>query len=163
METALPQKNRLDWSKLVDYRPARVSDLDAIMAIENQSFPTPTRRETYEQEMDFEFYLKRVAELKQGSTIAGYAFCVMTPPEASINTLAVRKDLRNQGLASYFMGRILDDLRDLKVHQAWLQARVNNLAALALYSRLGFERIGVRPKYYPDTGEDAVLLKKEWP
>lgn len=162
METALPQNKILDWSKLVDYRPARVSDLDAIMAIENQSFPTPTRRETYEEEMGFEFYLKRVAELKQDSGIAGYAFCVMTPPEASINTLAVRKDLRNQGLASYLLGKILDDLRNLKVHEAWLQARVNNFAALALYSRLGFEKIGVRPKYYPDTGEDSIVLKKEW-
>ena len=157
----MPQKNSSDWPSLVEYRPARVSDLDAIMAIEIQGFPTPTPREMYEKEMDFEFYLKRVAELKQDRSVAGYAFCVMTPPEASINTLAVRKDLRNRGLASYFLGKILDDLRELKVQEAWLQARVNNLAALALYSRLGFEKVGVRSRYYPDTGEDAVLLKKE--
>lgn len=161
MDSPLPKKDRPDWEKLADYRTARLSDLDAIMEIENRSFRTPTRRETYEKEMEFEFYLKSVVEINQDLSIAGYSFCLMTPPEASINTIAVREQLRNQGLASFFLRMILDDLRVKGIREALLQARVSNLAALALYGRFGFARIGVRSHYYPDTGEDAILMKKE--
>ena len=39
-----------------------------------------------------------------------------------------------------------------------LEVRVSNLAARSLYQKLGFVEVGVRPRYYEDTGEDAVLM-----
>jgi [ribosomal protein S18]-alanine N-acetyltransferase len=161
MESALPQKKPLDWSKLINYRPTMVSDLDAIMEIENQSFRTPTRRETYEKELDYNFYLKRVAELKEDLTIAGYGFCLVTPPEASVMSIAVRPELRKKGLASHFLKKILDDLKALKVREVWLDVRPSNRAAQALYQGSGFHRAGVRAGYYSDSGEDALVMKKE--
>jgi [ribosomal protein S18]-alanine N-acetyltransferase len=161
MECAPIPKNRTDWSKLVNYRPALLSDLDAVMAIEEKSFRTPSSRENYMQEIEFDFYFKRVAEQRDCARIAAYSFSLVTPPEASLMTIAVRPDLRNQGLGEYLLGKILDEFRALRIAEVWLLVRTGNLAAQALYKHAGFEQKGVRPRYYPDSGEDALVLKKE--
>ncbi len=39
-----------------------------------------------------------------------------------------------------------------------LEARTSNAIAIALYERFGFRSAGTRPRYYHDTGEDAVIM-----
>jgi len=161
MEKPAPGKKIGDWSELLDYRPVRLNDLDQIMEIELRSFKTPWSRKMFLRELELNFSYNRAAELRDDKKIAGYVFCWLTKPEASIMSIAVREDLRNQGLGSCLMARTLSDLKAAGAAEAWLEVRPSNSAALALYRRFGFREVGVRPRYYRDSGEDAVVMKKE--
>ena len=44
-----------------------------------------------------------------------------------------------------------------------LEVRVSNHAAAALYRKFGFREVGVRPRYYANDGEDALLMDLELP
>ena len=47
------------------------------------------------------------------------------------------------------------------IHSLTLEVRVNNIAAINLYKKLGFQEAGIRKGYYTDTGEDALIMWKE--
>jgi ribosomal-protein-alanine N-acetyltransferase len=114
----------------------------------------------FERELDLEFSYHMVAELKGGG-IGGYVFCWRAGPEANVMTLAVRSDLRRQGLGSWILQKTLDELENSGIKGVWLEVRPGNLAARSLYRSFGFQEVGIRPKYYYDTGEDAIVMKKE--
>jgi ribosomal-protein-alanine N-acetyltransferase len=42
-----------------------------------------------------------------------------------------------------------------------LEVRVSNQAAASLYRSFGFREVGIRPRYYADNGEDALLMDLE--
>ena len=42
-----------------------------------------------------------------------------------------------------------------------LEVRVSNVPAIRLYKKYGFKECGVRPGYYLDNGEDALIMKRE--
>ena len=45
-----------------------------------------------------------------------------------------------------------------KVNEVWLEVRASNQAARGLYKKVGFKEVGLRPRYYPDTNEDAITM-----
>ena len=57
------------------------------------------------------------------------------------------------------------ELMELSVHLgarvATLEVRLSNEAARLLYGRFGFRPVGVRPRYYSDNGEDALIMTTE--
>jgi ribosomal-protein-alanine N-acetyltransferase len=78
--------------------------------------------------------------------------------EAEILNIAVRPGLREAGLGSHLLGMILQISAKMGMKAAHLEVRASNVPAQRLYAKFGFEQVGVRPKYYPDTGEDAFLM-----
>jgi len=148
------------WEKRVELRACIAEDLDQVMAIEQESFRTPWSRELFLKELSLQFAYHRVAELKQDQTIAGYLFCWLGGPEATILSLAIKPELRRQGLASYLLQRALDDFSREGIKEVWLEVRPSNFFARALYRKFDFQEVGIRPKYYYDSGEDAIVMKK---
>jgi [ribosomal protein S18]-alanine N-acetyltransferase len=59
------------------------------------------------------------------------------------------------------MKKLVDVFKKSDVNKVWLEVRHKNASAFLFYSGLGFEVIGVRKKYYSDTGEDALVMLKE--
>jgi ribosomal-protein-alanine N-acetyltransferase len=78
--------------------------------------------------------------------------------EAHVTTFAVLPSWRRQGIGGYLMVAMMDLVADLGASVATLEVRVSNDAARALYSRFGFRPVGVRPRYYSDNGEDALIM-----
>jgi ribosomal-protein-alanine N-acetyltransferase len=92
----------------------------------------------------------------------GYVIYWVIADEMHILNLAVHPVQRRQGIARALLTAALTQSRDQGAAVVWLEVRPSNTAALALYHSFGFEEIGVRPGYYTDNGEDALILAFAW-
>lgn len=94
--------------------------------------------------------------------VVGYAGLFLLPPDADIQTVAVRQDRQGQGIARRLVSDLLDVADSAGATHTMLEVRADNEAATALYRRLGFVPISTRPRYYPDGG-DAVIMRRSRP
>lgn len=78
--------------------------------------------------------------------------------EAHIATVATHPDFRRQGIAKRLLVTALDSAHGEGVQSALLEVRAGNMAAQAMYQKLGFEMVGRRERYYKDNFEDAILM-----
>lgn len=85
--------------------------------------------------------------------------------EAEILTLAVVPRARRRGHASALVKAAAADAAEAGAKEMFLEVAADNAAALALYSQLGFRRVGERPRYYerPDGAVDALILRAGLP
>ena len=139
--------------------PMTEDDLDEVMQIERMSFRVPWTPGMFRQ--DLEFPLARCLAARVGSAekkLAGYVLCWFVADEVHVTNIAVRKDLRKQGVATRLLEEALCQARREMMRYCTLEVRVSNEAAKGFYRKLGFESRGVRPKYYSDNNEDAVIM-----
>ncbi len=135
-------------------RPLSYNDLPQVVAIERQAFPTPWSLSMF------------VLELSKGSSIClaavaatqvkGYLVCSRYPDAWHLMNIAVDPAARRRGTASALLADLL--LRAGEDEAYTLEVRTSNEPAIALYERYGFRAAGTRPRYYHDTGEDAVIM-----
>jgi len=78
--------------------------------------------------------------------------------EAHIVTVAVRESHRRRGIAELLLIAAINLAQAKRQELVTLECRVSNEPALALYDKYGFERVGLRPRYYSDNHEDAYVL-----
>jgi [ribosomal protein S18]-alanine N-acetyltransferase len=95
--------------------------------------------------------------LREQDRVVGYAGLARTDEEAEVQTIGVAPDHQGHGL-----GRVL--LRDLLAHAGartvFLEVRTDNDPAIRLYESEGFERIGLRRRYYQPSGADAYTMRR---
>ena len=96
-----------------------------------------------------------VAE-QEGDGVRGFILCRAIVGEAEVLTLAVDPAARRQGLATGLMRAALKLAASVGAETMFLEVAADNDAAIGLYRGLGFERIGLRPGYYPRTADKAV-------
>jgi [ribosomal protein S18]-alanine N-acetyltransferase len=140
--------------------PATWNDLDAIHRLEVSSFPSPWRREFFENELAAEARLHFVA--RRGSTLVGYVFAMWFFDEMHVNKIAVAEGERRKGIADALMDRCLDFARANGITTISLEVRQSNLGAQLFYEHLEFAPLYIRPHYYPD-GEAAVVMVRQLP
>jgi ribosomal-protein-alanine N-acetyltransferase len=101
--------------------------------------------------------------LRQGAGGGVIGFCNywLVADELHILNVAVHPDERRNGHAARLLQHILDEASRNKTRVVSLEVRVSNLAAQALYRKFGFRKVGTRPRYYADNGEDALLMDRE--
>ncbi len=138
-------------------RPMETSDIDAVMAIECASFPTPWSRDTFVAELGREEARVWVVVEWQGGVVA-YGGVAFLGDEAHLMNLAVRSDSRRMGLGSAILVTLLEAAVQRGINSATLEVRPSNVDAIRLYERTGFTSVGSRPGYYGDTREDAVIM-----
>jgi ribosomal-protein-alanine N-acetyltransferase len=90
--------------------------------------------------------------------ILGYGGFWLMAGEAHISTIAVRPEWRRRGIGELLLVAMLDRAVELGGDLATLEVRVSNVAAQSLYQRYGFAKVGLRPHYYSDRGEDALIM-----
>ena len=81
--------------------------------------------------------------------------------EAHITTFAVHPAWRRQRIGERLLLAFLDLARDRHAREATLEVRLSNIAARRLYEKYGFRPVGLRPRYYSDNGEDALIMTTE--
>jgi ribosomal-protein-alanine N-acetyltransferase len=140
-------------------REARLADVFAICEIEKVSFPTPWSRWSFLMELTQRHSHTLVAgpPPRQPWRTWGYIVYWVVADEMHILNLAVHPRQRRRVLA-----RALNHARSLGAATAWLEVRPSNAPARGLYASFGFKEVGRRPRYYEDTGEDAILLARSW-
>ena len=81
--------------------------------------------------------------------------------EAHITTFAVHPAWRRQRIGERLLLAFLDLAIDRRAREATLEVRLSNLPARRLYEKYGFRPVGLRPRYYSDDGEDALIMTTE--
>lgn len=138
-------------------------DLDDVMVIECSSFVTPWSREMFEQELCLPEFRNLVAKavVEGGWEIVGYISFLVDSDEVHILNIAVREDYRTLGIASILMKEMIEISYNQGVFFASLEVRKDNAAARKLYEKFGFVVKGIRPCYYSDTGESALIMEAD--
>jgi ribosomal-protein-alanine N-acetyltransferase len=140
--------------------PMTLADIEQVHAIERASFPVPWPSYAFRQELE----ANRMAHYlvaRSADEVIAYGGIWLMVDEAHVTSFAVRPDHRRLGIG----GRLMLELMELSVHLGarvvTLEVRLSNEAARLLYGRFGFRPVGVRPRYYSDNGEDALIMTTE--
>ena len=138
-------------------RLASLADLPAISAIEDNSFPTPYPLSLLERLM--ENYPKSFfVATDQVGGLVGYCVFSLGRKLAHLISIAVQTDYRKRGVATSLLHRAIEFLIEQSIPELWLEVNPKNADAVNLYSKLGFEKIGVLKGYYSD-GADAIRMR----
>ena len=135
----------------------RLRDVDAVASIEQETFARPWSRDSFRQEITRNAVARYLVAEEDG-TILGYAGAWVILDESHITNIAVREAARGRGIGKKLTAELLQVLSNLGACYATLEVRESNLAARAMYEKLGFFKVGRRKRYYEDNGEDALIM-----
>jgi ribosomal-protein-alanine N-acetyltransferase len=135
-------------------RPLTYSDLPQVIAIERRAFPTPWSLAMFVLELSKPSGVCLAA--LEDEKVVGYLICSRYDQVWHLMNIAVDPPARRHGLASALLEEMLERAGPEKSYT--LEVRTSNAPAIALYERFGFRSAGTRPRYYHDTGEDAVIM-----
>ncbi len=151
-ETLPKQPNEAIGEPLM--RRLAYSDLPAVLSIERRSFPTPWSLAMFVLELSKPSGICVAATA--GEELLGYLVCSRYDQAWHLMNVAVAPERRRMGIARGMIGRLFDEAG--KGLPFTLEVRVSNGEAIAMYESLGFRSAGVRPGYYQDNGEDALIM-----
>jgi ribosomal-protein-alanine N-acetyltransferase len=138
----------------------RVEDIPAVHAIERASFPVPWPSYAFRQELETN-RLARYLVVRATGEVVAYGGLWLMVDEAHVTTFAVLPAWRRQGVGARLMLALLDLAVELGAAVVTLEVAISNLDARRLYERFGFRPVGVRPHYYSDNAEDALIMTTE--
>ncbi len=133
-------------------------DLDTVVRIEQETFSVPWTRKMFRDELEGNPFASLLVSREAG-VIVGYVCYWVIFEELHIMNLAVVTDYQRQGIANAMMSHAIAHACANGAHTAMLEVRVSNVAAVAFYTRLGFQKIALRYRYYVNPVEDAMILR----
>lgn len=144
----------------VRLRKMTLSDLPAVMAIEHQAFSNPWSTDMVKKELTQEWSTVLLCEEvgAHGWEIRAFAIFWLVADEVHVLNVATDGAARQRGFGRKVMEGALAMGRAQKCMLATLEVRRSNAAAQGLYASLGFRAVGMRPSYYQDNREDAVIM-----
>lgn len=141
-------------------RKMTLADLPAVMAIEHQAFTNPWSTEMVKKELtqDWSTVLVLEESSPSGWQLRAFAIFWLVADEVHVLNVATDQVVRRRGFGRKVMDAVLATGRTQKCTLATLEVRRSNEAAIKLYTSLGFRAVGMRPSYYQDNREDAVIM-----
>lgn len=147
--------------------PMALRDLTEVIEIEQQSHVSPWTLGNFTDSLEAGYWAYCLRQLsvddEKPDSLLGY--CVLMPAldELQLLNITVHPSFKRQGLAKKIM-KVIEDAAQAKSFQdIFLEVRVSNAPAIALYESFAYQEIGIRKDYYPlkDGGrEDAKVMKK---
>ncbi len=143
------------------------ADLAQVLAIAKNLPEAPHwPQSTYLKAIDPNSSPRRIALVILGSDaesglqpILGFAIASLLAPQAEIETIAVAGECQRQGLGRQLLQALIANLKALSVNEVFLEVRSSNCSAIAFYWSFGFIQTGLRPGYYTDPVDHAVLMR----
>lgn len=143
----------------IEIRPLQLNDLDGIMAIEPAVYGSHHwSRQSFINELTNPSGSYFGAVDPESGLLIGYSGFWLVQDEAHVTTLAVHPDHRRKKIGERLLINNIIEARKLSAHWLTLEVRASNEAAQNLYYKYNFRRFGVRPRYYQDNSEDALVL-----
>ncbi len=143
------------------FRRMREADLPRVMEIERGAFSHPWSEELVRRELRHEFSTVLLATGGTDGTVWGFAVVWLVHDELHVLNVAVAPEARRQGVARAILDQVEARGREQGARVAMLEVRRGNEPAIALYRSLGYREVGVRPRYYAEDGEDALVMDKD--
>ncbi len=145
---------------MIEIIEMNASHVPQIAALEKKCFSDAWSQRSIASELENPLSLWLAAV--DGDTVAGYIGSQAVMGEADMMNVAVSEEYRRQGIAEQLVLTLIQKLAEKGNYQLSLEVRVSNAPARALYEKLGFRQVGLRPKYYEKPREDGLILRKEW-
>lgn len=141
-------------------RPLREEDVSAAIALEARATAHPWSEGNLRDSLTDQH---PAWVLEEGGALLGYAVQCLVLDEATLLNIAVAPEAQGRGLGRRLLRQVLDSARQTGGAVCFLEVRVGNGAAIALYQRAGFIEVGRRKGYYPasDGREDALVMRCE--
>jgi ribosomal-protein-alanine N-acetyltransferase len=131
------------------------ADLPQVIAIERRAFPTPWSLAMFVLELSKPSGICLAAV--RDERVVGYMVCSRYDRVWHVMNVAVDDRQLRQGIATALLTRLFE-IADRPGEQYTLEVRESNQGAITLYERFGFKSAGLRPGYYHDNKEDAVIM-----
>ena len=131
-----------------------------IAELEKICFSDPWSEKSVASELSNPLSLWLVAV--EGARVVGYIGSQTVAGETDMMNVAVHPDYRRQNIALALVKGLIEALKERGSLCLSLEVRQSNAPAIALYEKLGFQQVGLRPNYYRNPKENAYILRKEW-
>jgi ribosomal-protein-alanine N-acetyltransferase len=122
-----------------------------ILAIEKVSFPSPWSINAFRAETEKAF--SHLWVLISDREVSGYICFWILEGEIHLMNLAVHPEKRGNRLGQLLVTGMIEKGVKRGIKNAWLEVR--------LYKKMGFHEAGIRPRYYSETNEDAIIMSLE--
>lgn len=145
------------------FRAARPEDVARIMEIERDGFLHPWSRELIERELGHAWsHLLLAYEPGEGGAerVVGYIVFWLVHDEVHVLNVATALEARRRGVGRALMAAAEDAGRARGARLSTLEVRRSNTPAIELYRAIGYRQVGVRPNYYAEEHEDAIVMIK---
>lgn len=140
-----------------EIRQMTQKDVAAVAALEAESFSRPWSYDAFYKTLEAENYI--VLTAKAPEVLLGYCVLLCTGAEADVTNVCTTPQARRRGVATALLAALLEAGQARGVTDFFLEVREGNVPARALYTKLGFEKIGLRKNYYEEPKEHAVLMR----
>ncbi len=141
----------------VEIVPMKRRHLRAVVAIEQQVFPSPWSLSLYLSEIaggaTRAYYVARV-----GGEVVGYAGLMMVAGEGHVTTIGVDPHWQRKGIGRRLLLKLAKVAVSHGIEDLTLEVRVSNVGAQTLYHEFGFAPAGIRKNYYAEVNEDAIVM-----
>jgi [ribosomal protein S18]-alanine N-acetyltransferase len=141
-------------TETIRIRPLGYSDLPQVIGVERRAFPTPWSLAMFVLELSKPSGVCLAALERE--KVVGYLICSRYDQVWHLMNIAVDPPTRRRGVATGLLEQMLE--RAGREASYTLEVRTSNAGAITLYEQFGFRSAGTRPRYYHDTGEDAMIM-----
>jgi ribosomal-protein-alanine N-acetyltransferase len=152
-------------ARRIEIVPMRLSDLDQVMEIERASFAAPWSRQVFIEELERDWarvdvLVDRTAPPTRAPAqrVIGFVNYWLVRDEVHILNVATQPSERQKGHGARLVAHVIEFARRHACRYVTLEVRRGNVAALKLYRTYGFRAVGLRPNYYVEEREDAIVM-----
>ncbi len=147
-------QTKLEFVKFLD------SDLPQIMPIENQIYPNPWSEKVMSDCIKAGYQCIKGIDPDHPGTIMCYAVMMVGYQETNLLNIGVNPEFNRMGLGSQLLQRLLLISRINHAKNLWLEVRASNQAALGLYKKFEFKKVGLRKNYYQYKNLNGQTIKE---
>lgn len=140
----------------INFRPLAAADIPAIVKLEAESFYDAWNENMLQNELSNNMTTYLVMEV--AGRLIGYAGFWLVAGEAQITRVAIWDAERGQGYGTRLTAALVNKAWELGAEAITLEVRESNMAAQKAYLTCGFASEGIRPNYYEDNHENAVIM-----
>jgi len=142
----------------INFRTITHNDIEEVTALERSSFSRPWPRSAFEEIVDKKDATYYLAEDLDAGKIVGGCVIFHILDEGDITNVAVDENYRGQGIATDLLEYALEMGEAEGILDFTLEVRAGNEAAIKVYEKNGFEGVGIRPGFYEEPKEDALVM-----
>ena len=140
----------------LEIREFNINDIEELYEVELTSFTDPWSKESFKDELNNEIAHYLVGSIN--NKVVAYIGAWFILDEAHITNVAVKSDFRRQKIAKQLITAFIVLAKKHQITSITLEVRASNIPAQSLYQQFGFEKQGLRKRYYADNNEDAIIM-----
>jgi ribosomal-protein-alanine N-acetyltransferase len=141
---------KIEEMQMIDYE--KIKD---ILQTEFDDFWTPTVLKSELENSNSKYFVA-----KENDEILGFAGIIILPDDVEITNIVTKKSERKKGIGNLLLDKLIEIAKKTGRDNISLEVNEKNFVAINLYEKNGFEKIGIRKKYYNGTDNAIIMTKK---